>query len=28
MIAKTVAEENRYWAEDGEVDVKKETDVN
>lgn len=28
LIAKTVAEENKYWAEDGEIDVNQEVDVN
>jgi hypothetical protein len=28
MIAKTVAEENKYWEEDGEIDVNQEVDVN
>jgi hypothetical protein len=27
MIAKTVAEENKYWEEDGEIDVNQEVDV-
>lgn len=28
MIAKTVAEENKYWEEDGEIDENQEVDVN
>ena len=28
LIAKTVVEENRYWAEDGEIDENQEVDVN
>ena len=28
LIAKTVAKENEYWAEDGEIDVNQEVDVN
>ena len=27
LIAKTVAEENKYWEEDGEIDVNQEVDV-
>jgi hypothetical protein len=27
MIAKTVAEENKYWEEDGEIDVNQEVDI-
>jgi len=28
LIAKTVAKENEYWAEDGEIDVNQGVDVN
>ncbi|MEA3358445.1 MAG: hypothetical protein U9R17_03425 [Thermodesulfobacteriota bacterium] len=27
LIAKTVAEENKYWAEDGQIDANQEIDV-
>ena len=27
LIAKTVAEEDKYWEEDGEIDVNQEVDV-
>jgi len=28
LIAKTVAEEDKYWLEDGEIDLKQEVDIN
>ena len=28
LIAKTVAEENKYWLEDGEMDLNQDVDVN